>query len=143
MVRPLPVDRIDELEVPGRTAAEAVAENRYRLRRGVVLEKTASAAKQGFGDEETWLTRTDGPGWSHQIDGTLAAILAGLSWERLNLRDVAELYHAVNGDQLGVSADELMKQLVPIAVDLVRHGMIVPEALRDMDMDNANGEESE
>lgn len=134
---------IDELEVPGRTAAEAVAESRYRLRRGVVLEKTASAAEQGFGVEETWLTRTDGPGWSHQIDETLAAILAGLSWEGLNLRDVAELYHAVNGDELGVSAEELMKQLVPIAVDLVRHGMIVPEALRDMDMDNANGEESE
>lgn len=123
---------IDQLEVPGRSAATAVAESRYRLGRGVILEKTASATDQGFGEESARLTRTDGPGWSHEVDGVLATILAGLSWEGLNLRDVAEFYHAVHGDELGISAEELVDQLVPIAVDLVRHGMIVPEDLRDL-----------
>lgn len=123
---------IDQLEVPGRSAATAVAENRYRLGRGVILEKTASATDQGFGEESARLTRTDGPGWSHEIDGVLATILAGLSWEGLNLRDVAEFYHAVHGDELDINADELVDQLVPIAVDLVRHGMIVPEELREL-----------
>ncbi|MEO5310543.1 methyltransferase [Corynebacterium sp. c24Ua_83] len=123
---------IDQLEVPGRSAATAVAESRYRLGRGVILEKTASATDQGFGDESARLTRIDGPGWSHEVDGVLATILAGLSWEGLNLRDVAEFYHAVHGDELGISAEELVDQLVPIAVDLVRHGMIVPEDLRDL-----------
>ncbi|MCG7456217.1 methyltransferase [Corynebacterium sp. ACRPH] len=123
---------IDQLEVPGRSAATAVAESRYRLGRGVILEKTASATDQGFGEESARLTRTDGPGWSHEVDGVLATILAGLSWEGLNLRDVAEFYHAVHGDELGISAEELVDQLVPIAVDLVRHGMIVPEELRDL-----------
>ena len=123
---------IDQLEMPGRPASTAVAESRYRLGRGVILEKTASATDQGFGDESTRLTRIDGPGWSHEVDGVLATILAGLSWEGLNLRDVAEFYHAVHGDELGISAEELVDQLVPIAVDLVRHGMIVPEELRDL-----------
>lgn len=123
---------IDQLEVPGRSAATAVAESRYRLGRGVILEKTASATDQGFGDESARLTRIDGPGWSHEVDGVLATILAGLSWEGLNLRDVAEFYHAVHGDELGISAEELVDQLVPIAVDLARHGMIVPEDLRDL-----------
>ena len=123
---------IDQLEVPGSSAATAVAESRYRLGRGVILEKTASATDQGFGEESARLTRTDGPGWSHEVDGVLATILAGLSWEGLNLRDVAEFYHAVHGDELGISAEELVDQLVPIAVDLVRHGMIVPEELRDL-----------
>lgn len=123
---------IDQLEVPGRSAATAVAESRYRLGRGVILEKTASATDQGFGDESARLTRIDGPGWSHEIDHVLATILAGLSWEGLNLRDVAEFYHAVHGDDLGISAEELVDQLVPIAVDLVRHGMIVPEDLREL-----------
>mgnify|MGYP001943631853 CR=1 FL=1 len=121
---------IDQLEVPGRPAATAVAESRYRLGRGIILEKTATAADQGFGEESARLTRTDGPAWSHEVDGVLATILAGLSWEGLNLRDVAEFYHAVHGDELGISAEELVDQLVPIAVDLVRHGMIVPEGLR-------------
>ncbi|WP_293817978.1 methyltransferase [uncultured Corynebacterium sp.] len=125
-------DWIDQLEVPGRSASTAVAESCYRLGRGVILEKTASTTDQGFGEESTRLTRTDGPGWSHEIDGVLATILAGLSWEGLNLRDVAEFYHAVHGDALGISAEELVDQLVPIALDLVRHGMIVPEDLRDL-----------
>ena len=62
---------IDQLEVPGRSAATAVAESRYRLGRGVILEKTASATDQGFGDESARLTRIDGPGWSHEVDGCL------------------------------------------------------------------------
>lgn len=123
---------IDQLEVPGRSAATAVAEGRYRLGRGVILEKTARATNQGFGEESTRLTRTDGPGWTHEIDHELATILAGLSWEGLSLGDVAEFYHAVHGEKLGISAEELIDQLVPIAIDLVRHGMIVPEDLREL-----------
>ncbi|MGJ4133588.1 methyltransferase [Corynebacterium macclintockiae] len=122
---------IDGLEVPGRSARDAIVGSRYQLRRGVILEKTASTTNQGYGDEELALTRTEGPGWTHQIDAALAAILAGLNWEGLNLGDVAELYHAVNGQELGLEAEQLVDQLVPIAIDLVRHGMIVPEDLRE------------
>ena len=122
---------IDGLEVPGRSARDAIVGSRYQLRRGVILEKTASTTNQGYGDEELALTRTEGPGWTHQIDAALAAILAGLNWEGLNLGDVAELYHAVNGQELDLEAEQLVDQLVPIAIDLVRHGMIVPEDLRE------------
>ena len=123
---------LEELEVPGRPAAEAIADAHYRLRRGVILEKAATSTDQGFGEETIQLTRTDGPGWTHEIDATLAAILAGLSWDGLCLRDVAELYHAINGEDLGMDAAELVDQLVPLAVALVRHGMIVPRDLREV-----------
>lgn len=109
-----------------------ILDSRFRVRPGLArecVELPASgggdAGQPGFHPEVIRLTRTDGPRFSHDIDAALSAIIAGLSPVGLTLRDVAELYCTVNG----IDVDELAEALVPLIVDLVRHGMVLPADL--------------
>lgn len=113
-----------------------VLDNRFQLRPGLArenIELSRSGApgeddpgtEPGFRHETIRITRTDGPGFSHDIDEALSSVLAGLSPDGLSLRDVAELYCAVND----LDDDEFTRALVPLIVDLVRHGMVLPSTL--------------
>lgn len=102
----------------------------YRVRPTVAREtvelpdRTTGA---GFRGVVTRLTRTDGPRFSHEVDEPLSAVVAGLNPTGLSLRDTAELYCAVNDRD----ATEFCAALVPLVVDLVRHGMLIPGDLDD------------
>lgn len=113
-----------------------ILDNRFQLRPGLArenIELSRSGApgeddpgtEPGFRPETIRITRTDGPGFSHDIDEALSSVLAGLSPDGLSLRDVAELYCAVND----LDDDEFTRALVPLIVDLVRHGMVLPSTL--------------
>ncbi|MGO3363737.1 MAG: DUF7782 domain-containing protein [Corynebacterium sp.] len=112
--------------------AEEVLGSRFQVRPGLARETvevatigTEDMPSIGFQPEVLRLTRTEGPRFSHDIDAPLSAVVAGLSPQGLSLRDTAELYCAVNG----LDADEFCDALVPLVVDLVRHGMILPDEL--------------
>ena len=97
----------------------------FALRPSLALEAVShpdTASGMGFTDYELRLTRTDGPAWTHIIDQHVGAVLKGLSSEGLSLRDVAGLYSAVND----LDDDQFASALVPIIVDLVRHGIVLP-----------------
>jgi methylase of polypeptide subunit release factors len=118
--------------------AEDILDSRFQLRPGLARENVGLAQSGTAGDEGTdprtdpgfrpetiRITRTDGPGFSHDIDEALSSVLAGLAPHGLSLRDVAGLYCAVND----LDDDEFTRALVPLIVDLVRHGMVLPTAL--------------
>lgn len=114
--------------------ADGILDNRFQLRPGLARENVEvsrsgltgdPATEPGFRPEIIRITRTDGPGFSHEIDEALSSVLAGLSPHGLNLRDVAGLYCAVND----LDEDEFTEALVPLIVDLVRHGMVLPTTL--------------
>lgn len=79
----------------------------------------------GFTEFRRSVSRTDGPAWEHDIDEPLQAILAGLHPEGLSLREVCELYTAVQQ----LDSEALLTAIVPIIVDLVRHGLVIPADL--------------
>lgn len=111
---------------------ESILSSRYALRPTCALERVLlpssnDATSDGFQPFVQRLSRTDGPAWSHEVDEALIRVLAGLHPSALPMADVAELYCAVNG----VDSEEFLEALAPLAVDLVRHGMIIPAALLD------------
>ncbi len=116
------------------TDADRLLDARFQVRPGLARETvelatigTEDIPAVGFHPEVLRLTRTEGPRYSHEIDAPLSAVIAGLSPQGLSLRDTAELYCAVNG----LDEDEFTTALVPLVVDLVRHGLVLPVELVD------------
>lgn len=109
-----------------RRDADDIAATRFGLREGVAREDIAlaDASSPGFSREVMRLTRTDGPRWSHEIDETLASIVAGLHPDGLDLGEVIALYAAAHGlDEAGEA--ELRQAVIPAIVDLIRHGFLI------------------
>ncbi|MGV0867649.1 DUF7782 domain-containing protein [Corynebacterium kalidii] len=112
--------------------ADDILDTRYQLRPGLAREyvevsragqpEDSGLTEPGFRQQVIRLTRTDVPGFSHDINDALSSVIAGLSPLGLNLRDVAGLYCAVNDRD----DEEFTQALVPLVVDLVRHGMVLP-----------------
>lgn len=104
-----------------------ILDARYRVRPTVCRESVeiADPVGVGFRGEVLRLTRTDGPRFSHEIDTPLSTVVAGLNPQGLSLRDTAGLYCAVND----LDEDSFTSALAPLAVDLVRHGILLPAEL--------------
>ncbi|HIW92458.1 MAG TPA: methyltransferase [Candidatus Corynebacterium avicola] len=125
------------------TDAERLLDARFQVRPGLARETvelatigTEDIPTIGFHPEVLRLTRTEGPRYSHEIDAPLSAVVAGLSPQGLSLRDTAELYCAVNG----LDEEEFTTALVPLIVDLVRHGLVLPaELIENNSADSADG----
>jgi methylase of polypeptide subunit release factors len=116
--------------------ADALLDSSYRVRPTVARENVELPDRTtgaGFRGIVTRLTRTDGPRFSHEVDEPLSSVVAGLNPTGLSLRDTAELYCAVSGRD----PEEFCRALVPLVVDLVRHGMLIP-----VDLDDTDGSES-
>lgn len=96
---------------------------RFTVPPSVVLEQIASPGDEGWTTTARRLHRLDGPGWRHEIDELAASLLAG-SRGVLPLGDLIRLLAAAHGEP----ADALVAAAVPMVRELVRHGMLVPEA---------------
>ncbi|HIW95263.1 MAG TPA: methyltransferase [Candidatus Corynebacterium gallistercoris] len=106
-------------------APAAVLDHQFAVRPGVAVDQVFvgdAATGQGFLPYSRSLSRTEGPCYKHDIDGHVQAIVAGLHPEGLTMRDVVELYATVQG----IDEQECAEACIPIAVDLVRHGIILP-----------------
>ncbi len=111
--------------------ASAILNESFSVRDSAVVDRV-SPAHIGFSSSAadwtptTTISRVDGPAWSHEIDETVATILNAL------LPD-ANLATTINVmDMLGAFDDadveEIKANLVPIIVDLMRHGIVLPSA---------------
>lgn len=106
--------------------------HRFGLRAGLAKEviSLADAAPGaevgcGFAPAVLRLTRTEGPRWSHEVDEHIAAIVGGLNPAGLNLEETVYLYAAAHD----FDPDALLTAVIPVMVDLVRHGLVIPDAL--------------
>lgn len=107
---------------------------RFLVRPGLALEEVSVAdtgTGMGFSPRVLRATRTDGPRFSHEIDETVRSVLAGLNPRGLSLADVVGLWSASRGLD-DAAADELARASASAAVDLVRHGLIIPADIADL-----------
>lgn len=112
------------------TSSTGVLNATYQLRPGVVLERLSqhnSESAPGFAPLLIRLSRTDGPRWAHEIDESVASILNALQPEAplTTLLDVMDMFGAFDGSEI----EEVKRAVVPLIVDLVRHGFLIPTEL--------------
>ena len=109
-----------------------IAHSQLAVRPGVAIEHVyvTSDINSGFSPAVVRVTRTDGPRWSHDIDEHLAAILAGLNPHGLNLEETASLYFLSQGIDV---SPVLMNDVIAAIVDLLRHGIVLPSDLLELD----------
>ena len=109
-----------------RGAADILAAN-FRLRPGLAVERVEvadAAQEQGFEPAALRVTRTDGPRWSHDADDAVVRILSALHPDASlgTVIDVMSMLGAIDED----AADAVKEAVVPVVVDLVRHGLVLP-----------------
>lgn len=112
-----------------RDAAD-LAQSRFRVRPGLAREQVSLPDAEeggGFSPAALRLTRTDGPRFSHDVDEAIAAIVAGLRPDGLNLEETVGLLAVSRG----LDEDELIDGAVAAIVDLVRHGLVLPAELTE------------
>lgn len=111
---------------------ETIVNAQYMLRPGIAVERielTDTNAGQGFAPEALRITRTDGPRWSHDVDELVLSLLraihpdAPLSFTLELLSDFGRF-----GD---ADLDDIRQSLIPVIVDLVRHGFLIPTDILD------------
>ena len=113
----------------GRSAAEILAA-KFQLRPSAALTTVSLAdaqLRQGFTAYETRLSRSDGPGWLHTIDENLATVVSALHPEASleSIVDIVAMLGVFDEAQLPA----IRQELVPLIVDLVRHGIVLPSEL--------------
>lgn len=109
-----------------RGAADVLAAG-FRLRPGLAVERVEVAdheREQGFEPAALRVTRTDGPRWSHDTDEAVVRILSALHPDASlgTVIDVMAMLGAIDED----AADGVKEAVVPVIVDLVRHGLVLP-----------------
>ncbi|WP_295628491.1 class I SAM-dependent methyltransferase [uncultured Corynebacterium sp.] len=104
----------------------------YRVRPGVAVERievagSESDPEQGFSPAALRITRTDGPRWSHDTDDSVVRVLSALHPDAPlgTVVDVMAMLGAIPEDD----AEDVKTALVPVIVDLVRHGLVLPADL--------------
>ncbi len=105
---------------------DEILDSRFSVRPGLALEEVSLAepeADSTFTDVVTRITRTDGPRFSHEIDENVLRILRGLDPNGLSARDVCEIAGLVTPT---TEAQNLADQFLPILVDAIRHGLVLP-----------------
>jgi methylase of polypeptide subunit release factors len=115
------LDRVAWLRAHG-TPQELLG-SRFRVPDSVVLEEISGATDDGWRPVVRRLHRGDGPGWRHEIDELVAALLAGCRG-LLPLRDLLELLAAAHG----IATDAVVAAALPVVHELVLHGMLRPVA---------------
>ncbi|NRN68437.1 methylase of polypeptide subunit release factor [Kibdelosporangium sp. 4NS15] len=113
------LDRIDWLRA--HSSPDALLRAHLKVADSVVLEEVSAPGDEGWEAVVRRLHRTDGPGWQHEIDELVRALLAGCRG-LLPLGDLLELLAAAHG----VPTDALVVAALPLVDELVRHGMLVP-----------------
>ena len=112
----------------GQKTPEEILSSQFLLRPGVAKEVVSVADvdnQVGFVSVAYRLTRTNGLRWSHEVDEHVAAIVGGLHPQGLSLEETLEFYALAHD----LNADNLQQGFVPIIIDLIRHGLVLPAEL--------------
>lgn len=108
----------------------------YLVRPTVAIEdiRIPNAAEgMGFSREQLRITRMDGPRFSHSLDDALPTVLAGLHPAGLPLRDVIGILALSRGIDAPEDLEELENQTVAAVVDLIRHGIMLPSEIAEVE----------
>lgn len=114
---------------------EDILDARYLVRPGVAVEEVSVADTEvgmGFEPKVTRVSRTDGPRFTHDIDAGTLALLSGVHPQGLPLRDVVGLLAVSRGLESAEELAELESASVPLVVDLVRHGILLPAEIAEV-----------
>ena len=106
------------------------------MRPGVAIEEVSVADTEtgmGFTEEVVRVTRTDGPRFSHEINADLRTVLAGLHPNGLVLRNVVGIFASSRGIEGDQDVAALEQSAVAAITDLVRHGVVVPADITEID----------
>ncbi|WP_193354361.1 class I SAM-dependent methyltransferase [Amycolatopsis sp. ATCC 39116] len=109
------LDRVTWLREHGHDLLDA----RFRVPPTVLLERVSAPGDEGWDTTVLRLHRSDGPGWQHEVDETVAALLAGCRGA-LPLSDLLSLLAAGHG----LDEDALTEAALPLVRELVRHGFL-------------------
>ncbi|MGQ0838731.1 DUF7782 domain-containing protein [Actinokineospora sp.] len=90
----------------------------------VVLEQVSEPGAEGWSELVRRLHRTDGPGWQQETDELVTALLGGCRGH-VSLAGLLTLL----GIATDLSAEELVTAALPVVVDLIQHGMLLPVEL--------------
>ena len=108
----------------------AILATSYQLRPGVVLERLSQTdleTGQGFAPLLIRISRTDGPRWAHEVDETVVNIVNALQPEAplTTVLDVMDMFGGFEGSDI----NDIKQAVIPLIVDLVRHGFLIPTEL--------------
>lgn len=98
---------------------------RFTVDAATALERVQLPGPEGWQDRVLRLHRGDGPRWQHEIDDTLASLLAGMRPDGLPLEELVELLAL---GRTGASATGQFRcEALSAIIGLVRHGLITPQ----------------
>src|SRR5699024_8758659 len=99
-----------------------VRDARFTVRPDTALERVYLPGEDGWRQEVVRVHRGGGPGWQHEVDELVAALMAGMRADGLPLTDLVGLLAAAHDED----EDTLDEHAVTLVQGLVRHGLIEP-----------------
>ena len=100
---------------------------RFTVEATTALERVLLPGTDGWEQRVLRLHRGDGPRWQHEIDDTLAALLAGMRPDGLPLEELVELLAI--GHSGTPATPQFRSDALTAITGLVRHGLITPAEL--------------
>ncbi|NKY88006.1 DUF7782 domain-containing protein [Nocardia veterana] len=100
---------------------------RFTVEAATALERVLLPGPEGWQERVVRLHRGDGPRWQHEIDDTLAALLAGMRPDGLPLDELVELLAI--GHTGTPATPQFRSEALSAIAGLVRHGLIAPHEL--------------
>lgn len=97
---------------------------RFEVDAATALERVYLPGTEGWEQRVARLHRGDGPRWQHEIDDTIAALLAGMRPDGLPLRELVELL--AFGETGAGATPDFEAAALSVVLGLVRHGLIRP-----------------
>ncbi|MFI6866771.1 methyltransferase [Nocardia sp. NPDC050406] len=98
--------------------------SRFEVASATALERVYLPGAEGWEQRVARLHRGDGPRWQHEIDDTIAALLAGMRPDGLPLRELVELLSfGATGE---AATPDFEAAALTVVLGLVRHGLIRP-----------------
>ncbi|GAB0101689.1 methyltransferase [Nocardia sp. JMUB6875] len=103
---------------------DLILDSRYEVDPATALERVYLPGDEGWAQAVARLHRGDGPRWQHEVDDTIAALLAGMRPDGLPLRELVDLLaFSETGD---AATEEFETAAMTVVAGLVRHGLIHP-----------------
>ncbi|WP_067547697.1 DUF7782 domain-containing protein [Nocardia crassostreae] len=106
------------------TDPDRILATRFEVDPATALERVYLPGPDGWEQRVARLHRGDGPRWQHEVDDTIAALLAGMRPDGLPLSELVELL--AFGETGDAATPEFEAAALGVVVGLVRHGLIHP-----------------
>lgn len=104
---------------------------RFTVDAATALERVSLPGPEGWQERAIRVHRGNGPRWQHEIDDTLASLLAGMRPDGLSLEELVELLAI--GHTGTPATQQFRTEALSAITGLVRHGLITPGDLRATD----------